>query len=310
MTAFDAVGRAEVGLLGAGLMGAAMVRSLLASDRSVLVWNRTPEKCQPLVDRGAKSASSVLEVLQRSAVVIVVGVPYDSLRSIIRETTIDVWPVLVNLTTGQPADAEAVARECMSRGIPYLDGAIYSYPQGIGEAGTQIFFAGDENAWTAAQETIRILAPASEFLPGSPSLANAVDCVMLAYTAACQAAMLESLALGVRLGLPVTRVADHLARSAQDPATYASYVLQFLAADNFATEESTVSTWRQALSGVHELSRDLGLTSRQLVATLDALSAAVDRGHASDDMAVLFDLEVRATDRGATPPGEAAATGT
>ena len=47
-----------VGWIGAGRMGEAMVERLLAADIGVAVWNRTPAKCAPLVEKGARHAVS------------------------------------------------------------------------------------------------------------------------------------------------------------------------------------------------------------------------------------------------------------
>jgi 3-hydroxyisobutyrate dehydrogenase len=39
-----------VGVLGSGIMGAAMARNLLKAGMELRVWNRTREKAQPLAD--------------------------------------------------------------------------------------------------------------------------------------------------------------------------------------------------------------------------------------------------------------------
>jgi 3-hydroxyisobutyrate dehydrogenase-like beta-hydroxyacid dehydrogenase len=46
----------DMTVIGMGAMGAAFARTLLAAGRSVTVWNRTPEKMQPLVALGADGA--------------------------------------------------------------------------------------------------------------------------------------------------------------------------------------------------------------------------------------------------------------
>src|SRR5215218_9889749 len=49
---------ATVAVLGTGIMGAAMARNLLAAGMEVRVWNRTPEKADPLAGDGAAVAAS------------------------------------------------------------------------------------------------------------------------------------------------------------------------------------------------------------------------------------------------------------
>ncbi|HEY8359334.1 MAG TPA: NAD(P)-binding domain-containing protein, partial [Ramlibacter sp.] len=44
----------KLGFCGLGLMGAPMVRRLLAAGHQVQVWNRSPAKAQPLAALGAR----------------------------------------------------------------------------------------------------------------------------------------------------------------------------------------------------------------------------------------------------------------
>lgn len=48
----------NVAFCGLGLMGAAMVRRLLAAKNRVTVWNRSPAKAEPLIAAGAQAGSS------------------------------------------------------------------------------------------------------------------------------------------------------------------------------------------------------------------------------------------------------------
>ncbi len=54
----DAVEAVRIGFIGTGLIGAPMVERLLECGRDVTVWNRSPEKCAPLVAAGARLAES------------------------------------------------------------------------------------------------------------------------------------------------------------------------------------------------------------------------------------------------------------
>jgi 3-hydroxyisobutyrate dehydrogenase len=47
-----------IGFAGIGRMGLAMARNLLGAGFSLVVWNRTAERCSPLVDIGARVAAA------------------------------------------------------------------------------------------------------------------------------------------------------------------------------------------------------------------------------------------------------------
>ena len=53
----------KFGYLGLGIMGSAMARNLLDAGHELIVWNRSAEKCAPLVAAGAKQADSPAKVV-------------------------------------------------------------------------------------------------------------------------------------------------------------------------------------------------------------------------------------------------------
>jgi 3-hydroxyisobutyrate dehydrogenase-like beta-hydroxyacid dehydrogenase len=59
----------KVGFIGIGRMGTGMAGSLLRAGREVAVYNRTPNKAQALVDRGAHSARQVADACRGDAVI-------------------------------------------------------------------------------------------------------------------------------------------------------------------------------------------------------------------------------------------------
>ena len=60
----------RLGFIGLGLMGSRMAPHFLNKGFPLTVWNRTPERCRPLAEAGAKVAKSPREVAEASDVVI------------------------------------------------------------------------------------------------------------------------------------------------------------------------------------------------------------------------------------------------
>lgn len=60
----------RIGFAGLGLMGSRMARNLLKKGFPTTVWNRTPERCEPLVREGAKAARTPLELAEQADVVV------------------------------------------------------------------------------------------------------------------------------------------------------------------------------------------------------------------------------------------------
>ena len=62
--------RETIALFGAGLMGAPIVERLLDAGYKVVVWNRSPEKLEPLVEKGALRAESPAQAVRSAEVLI------------------------------------------------------------------------------------------------------------------------------------------------------------------------------------------------------------------------------------------------
>ena len=58
----------RIGFIGLGNMGGAIARNLIAAGHDVTVWNRSPEKANPLVALGAKQAATPAEAAQGEVV--------------------------------------------------------------------------------------------------------------------------------------------------------------------------------------------------------------------------------------------------
>ena len=58
----------KIGFLGLGIMGAPMAANLLRGGHEIMVWNRTADKCAPLVELGAGRAGTPAEVVASSDV--------------------------------------------------------------------------------------------------------------------------------------------------------------------------------------------------------------------------------------------------
>ena len=73
-----------LGFIGIGLMGKPMSLRLLAAGFKVNVWNRSPEKLQPVTQAGARACSCVAELMHVSEVIILCLADTAVVESIVR----------------------------------------------------------------------------------------------------------------------------------------------------------------------------------------------------------------------------------
>lgn len=101
-----------LGFVGIGLMGKPMSLRLLDAGFSLNVWNRSPEKLQPVIDAGAKAYSSVAELVRASEVIILCLADTAVVESIVRNeiaTSGTEGKLLIDLSSIHPENTRQLA---------------------------------------------------------------------------------------------------------------------------------------------------------------------------------------------------------
>ncbi|MDO9424857.1 MAG: NAD(P)-dependent oxidoreductase [Methylobacter sp.] len=101
-----------LGFIGIGLMGKPMTLRLLDAGFSVNVWNRSPEKLQPVTDAGATACCSVAELVRASEVIILCLADTKAVESIVRNdiaTNGTATKLLIDLSSIHPENTRQLA---------------------------------------------------------------------------------------------------------------------------------------------------------------------------------------------------------
>ena len=155
----------SVSVLGLGVMGAALARSLIAAGYHVTVWNRTPEKAAPLVSDGATLAPSAKEAIATSDVAVICILSHSDTRLLLeRAADIIAGKTIIELSTGEANDARALTEWIMEAGAHCLIGMISTFPGGIGKPESAIVTVGDKTVWDAHRDIVMTMAGSSSYL--------------------------------------------------------------------------------------------------------------------------------------------------
>lgn len=171
-----------IAVLGTGRMGSALARALLGAEHAVTVWNRTPSRAEPLAALGAGIAPSVAAAVAAASIIIVNVSDYEASAALLRAEGIVsglAGKLVVELTSGTPQDARAVAAWAAEQGAGYLDGAILATPDFIGKEGGTILFAGPGQAFEAGKPLFAALGGNIRHVGEDAGLANALDSALL-----------------------------------------------------------------------------------------------------------------------------------
>lgn len=140
----------RIAFLGLGRMGVPMAERLLAHGHELAVWNRTPERAAPLVERGAVSAATPAEAAAGRDLVITMLTDAAAVHDVLPGADLAPGTLAVDMSTIGP-DAVRELRERLPDGVPLVDAPVLgSVPHA--EAGELIIIAGgtDEDVARAA----------------------------------------------------------------------------------------------------------------------------------------------------------------
>ncbi len=140
----------DVSVIGLGAMGSALAAALLQRGMAVTVWNRSANKADPLIAKGASRAANVADAVSTSKLVIVCLLNYDTVHEALGSAGDALkGRALVNLTNGTPAQAREMAKWAKGLGALYLDGGIMAIPPMIGQPGALILYSGSRTVFEA-----------------------------------------------------------------------------------------------------------------------------------------------------------------
>jgi 3-hydroxyisobutyrate dehydrogenase len=159
-------GKTKLGWIGTGVMGSSMCGHLLAQGFQMTVYNRSKDKAQPLIDKGAHWADTPQKVAENSDVVFaIVGFPKD-----VREVFLGAQgalagsrpgTILVDMTTSEPSLAVEIAQTAQKQGVHTVDAPVSGGDIGAREARLSIMIGGDaavvealQPCWEAMGKTI------------------------------------------------------------------------------------------------------------------------------------------------------------
>jgi 3-hydroxyisobutyrate dehydrogenase len=138
-----------VGFIGTGVMGKNMAGHLLAAGYPLIVYSRTQEKANDLLEKGASWVESPKEMAEKANVIFtMVGYPSDVEEIYFGEMGLiksaKAGSLLIDMTTSAPSLAMRIFDRAKERGIHTLDAPVSGGDVGAKEAKLSIMVGGEE----------------------------------------------------------------------------------------------------------------------------------------------------------------------
>lgn len=178
----------NIAFLGIGLMGDPMARNLLNAGFPMTVWNRTPEKAQPLIPLGARQADTAGDAIASTDIVITMlenGPVVDQVLFGTGEAAQAAKPgtLFIDMSSIPPETAKIHAGRLVEQGCSYLDAPVSGGTAGAEAASLAIMAGGNASDIEAARPVFEAMGRITHVGPhGAGQLAKLANQAIVAVT--------------------------------------------------------------------------------------------------------------------------------
>jgi 3-hydroxyisobutyrate dehydrogenase len=278
----------RVAVLGTGIMGAGMARSLLRDGHTVRVWNRSPHKAKALGDDGAMVASSALEAATGADAVLTMLYDTDAVMSVIKDAAdgFGAGTVWLQSSTIGLAGAAAVADFAHKASLNVLDAPVLGTKQPAETGNLVVLVSGDQALLKRVDPVLQAIGSRSVWVGGGIGRASALKLACNAWVASINAAVGQSVALAQSLGLDGDLFLDAIRGGAVD-TPYAHPKAAAMMAEDYTTSFAVDGVLKD-LRLISEAASRSGVDDALLSALTRVYQRASDDGHGDDDMAAVY----------------------
>ncbi|MCS6818229.1 MAG: NAD(P)-dependent oxidoreductase [Blastocatellia bacterium] len=216
----------DIGFIGLGIMGRPMAERLLDAGYTVMVFNRTRQKAEPLLARGAHWADSPEAVARRSEMLITIVSDSDALEDVARGPQgvlrgIRPMAIHVDMSTVAPRTVEGLERVYQERGATFLHAPVLGNWRHASEGNLLIFVGGDRHAYERCEPVLRTLGRKIWYFERITQ-ATHMKLIANSFIASMILTLAQAFVFGRRVGITPTRILEILDASALNAPMYQS----------------------------------------------------------------------------------------
>ncbi|MEZ5078975.1 MAG: NAD(P)-binding domain-containing protein [Solirubrobacterales bacterium] len=284
----------KVAVLGLGRMGSRLAEALLATGQEVSVWNRDPVRCEPFEGR-ASVGGSAAEAVSASELVVVCVADYAATRAILAAAdTAAALPgrTVAQLSSGGPEDARELSAWVTGAGADYLDGAILTYPDGIGpdHPDTVIFYSGSRPAFDRHNGALRSLGGRPTFVGEAVGGAAAADLAWLSFEYGATAGLLQGAAFCEAEDVDPGHFFDAVKALLGELAAAADRSREMIERGEYRGDLATLDVHVAAIEHIVAAAKAGGINPVLPAALLDVFGRAARTGHGDEEIAAAIEV--------------------
>jgi 3-hydroxyisobutyrate dehydrogenase-like beta-hydroxyacid dehydrogenase len=218
----------QIGFIGLGAMGAPIAKNLLASGHQLRVYNRNPERAEPLRAAGAIVAASPAGAAHSAEVVFTMVADDAALEAV---TLGDLGIVAglrpgalhISMSTIGVATAQKLAKLHQAAGLGFVSATVFGRPDFAAQRKLFVMAAGSQQDLQVAQPLLEQVGQSVGVVGTEPSQANLVKLIGNFMLTAIVETLGEACAVAARADVDPTRLVDLLTTTVFTAPAYRIY---------------------------------------------------------------------------------------
>ncbi len=254
----------KIGFIGLGAMGSNLAQRLMMSGYPLGVFNRTPEKMEPLMKCGAWGAKSPRELVQTSDVIVICVTDDAALREVMEGEygameAARAKTVFIDMSTVSVSVTRDLANKAKRKGANWLDAPVLGSPQMAMTGAMPFVVGGSKTVFEQNKDILEAIGKKIVYM-GESGMGQAAKIVHSLVCAISLVAYSEALLLGEKLGLKRNQTLDVLLNGA------VASPLLIMKAPKFK-----VNMFRPTTARLFNMCKDLALIAEEGIAFRQAL---------------------------------------
>jgi L-threonate 2-dehydrogenase len=281
---------ANVGVVGAGIMGGAIARNLAAAGLAVRGFDTNPARLAALKDGGCEPVASA-GAAARGADLVLTSLPStEALEATVASLAADAPPGLVvaELSTLPIEDKERCRDRLAARSIVLLDCPLSGTGAQAATGDIAVYASGDEAAYRRAAPVFAKFARVSHYL-GAFGNGSRMKFVANLLVAVHNVASAEAMVLGIKAGLDPDTIVKVIGSGAGASRIF-ELRAPLMAKRAYRPPTMKIDVWQKDMSIIAAFARALGVETPTFAASAPVYDAAQAEGLGGDDTAAVCAL--------------------
>ncbi|HYZ37529.1 MAG TPA: NAD(P)-dependent oxidoreductase [Pseudonocardiaceae bacterium] len=277
-----------VTVLGTGIMGAGMARSLIRAGLDVTVWNRTAEKARPLEQDGARVADDVASAVSGAEVVLTMLFDANAVAAVMEQALPAVArsALWVQASTVGLDGTARLARLADRHGVGFIDAPVLGTQKPAEEGALTVLAAGPQQLREAAAPVFDAIGSRVVWVGERPGDGHRLKLVANSWVLSVVAATAQAVGLSRDLGIDPQLFLDVISGGPLDCA-YTQLKGKAMIAGEFPPAFPLAGAAKDTAL-IAEAMRAAGTDDRLMAALHEQFQAAADAGHDAEDMAAVI----------------------